>query len=355
MKRIAALAERSSLVWLGLLAGINLLFFLSFLIVAMVAAGRAQAQAPNCTGTDLAAKMQKDDPTAFAKIVAEAAKVPNGKGLLWKLEKAGQRPSFLFGTMHMSDPRVTTLPEAAQRAFDGAGTLVIETTEVLDRRKMMASLASEPELTMFTDKTTLSSLLSPKDAALVDKALDEHGIPPASVAKMKPWMLSAILALPQCEQARKQSGEAVLDIALAKQAQAAGKPVAGVETVADQLRAMASLPLSFHVKGLVDTLKLGPRIDDLNETMIALYRQGEIGMIWPFFRAALPEDADDQAGYAAFEEKMVTSRNKVMAEHALPLLANGNVFMAVGALHLPGPEGLVEDFRHAGYTVTALD
>jgi uncharacterized protein YbaP (TraB family) len=355
MKRIIALAERNSLAWLCLLAALNVLFFLSFLVVAMLAAGRANAETATCTGTDLATQMRRQDPAAFSKIEAEAARVPNGKGLLWKLEKPGERPSFLFGTMHMTDPRVTTLPPAAQKAFDDADALVIETTEVLDQKKMMASLASEPGLTMFTDKTTLSSLLSPKDAALVDKALDEHGIPPASVAKMKPWMLSAILALPQCEQTRKQSGEPVLDIALARKAQAAGKPVEGVETVADQLRAMASLPLSFHVKGLVDTLRLGPRINDLNETMIALYRQGEIGMIWPFFRAALPEDADDQAGYAAFEEKMVTSRNKVMAEHALPFLARGNVFMAVGALHLPGAEGLVEDFRRAGYTVTALD
>ncbi|TIO38533.1 MAG: hypothetical protein E5Y00_36465, partial [Mesorhizobium sp.] len=33
----------------------------------------------------------------------------------------------------------------------------------------------------------------------------------------------------------------------------------------------------------------------------------------------------------------------------------GNAFMAVGALHLPGPDGLVEDFRKAGYSVTAVN
>jgi uncharacterized protein YbaP (TraB family) len=355
MKRIVALAERSSLAWLGLLAGLNLLFFMSFLIMALLAASKAQAQVPACTGIDLATEMQENDPAAFAKIAAEAAKVPNGKGLLWKLEKTGQKPSFLFGTMHMTDPRVTALPAAARNAFDGADTLVIETTGVLDKKAMMASLASDPELTMFTGKTTLSSLLSPKDAALVDKALEARGIPPASVARMKPWMLAAMLAVPECELARKSRGEPVLDISLAQQARAAGKAVEGVETVADQLRAMASLPLSFHVKGLVQTLQLGDRVNDLNETMIALYRQGEIGMIWPLLRAAVPEEPGDGDGYAAFEETMVTSRNKVMAEHALPILGQGNVFMAVGALHLPGAEGLVEDFRKAGYTVTVAD
>ena len=54
----------------------------------------------------------------IAAIRAEAAKVPNGKGLLWKIEKDG-RVSFLFGTMHMTDQRVTSLTPAAREAFDG--------------------------------------------------------------------------------------------------------------------------------------------------------------------------------------------------------------------------------------------
>jgi uncharacterized protein YbaP (TraB family) len=275
--------------------------------------------------------------------------------LLWRLEKPGEKPSYLFGTMHMTDPRVTALPAAAQKAFDGSDTVIIETTEVLDQKKMMATLAKEPDLMMFTDNTTLSSLLSPKDAAAVDKALDARGIPPSSVAKMKPWILSAMVALPACELARKAGGAPVLDVKLAEEAKAAGKDVEGLETAADQLRAMASLPLSFHMKGLVDTLKLGDRMNDVNETMIVLYQRGEIGMIWPLFRTVLPDEADDPAGYAAFEQAMVTGRNKVMADHAAPILAKGNAFMAVGALHLPGEEGLVELFRKAGYTVTAVN
>ncbi|MDB5550701.1 MAG: polysaccharide biosynthesis protein, partial [Rhizobium sp.] len=39
---------------------------------------------------------------------------------------------------------------------------------------------------------------------------------------------------------------------------------------------------------------------------------------------------------------------------AEPMLVEGNVFMAVGAMHLIGDEGLVELFRQKGYTVTAI-
>lgn len=355
MKKAVALADRASLPLLSLLAALNVLFFLSFLLMALLATGKAHAEPVACTGNDLTVGLRKDDPAAYAKVEAEAAKTLNGKGLLWKLEKAGEQPSYLFGTMHMTDPRVVTLPQEAQKAFHAADTVIIETTEVLDQQKLMAAMLKEPDLTMFTDSTTLASLLSPEDATVMNKALDERGIPPLSVAKMKPWMLSAMVAMPACELARKAGGAPVLDIKLAQDAKAAGKDLEGLETVGDQLRAMASLPIAFHMKGLVDTLKMGDRMDDINETMIALYQRGEIGMIWPLFRVLLPEEEGDASGYAAFEEAMVTARNKVMADRAEPILAKGNAFMAVGALHLPGPDGLVEQFRKDGYTVTTLD
>ncbi|TIN36152.1 MAG: polysaccharide biosynthesis protein GumN, partial [Mesorhizobium sp.] len=313
------------------------------------------AEAPACGGSDLLAGLAKSDPAAFKKVETEAAAVPNGRGLLWKLEKPGEEPSYLFGTMHMTDARVTTLPAAAQKAYEGADTIIIETTDALDKAKMMAAMAAEPGLMMFTDNTTLSSLLSPEDAAVLNKGLDARGIPPLTVAKMKPWILSAMVALPACEVARQSAGAPVLDVKLAADAKASGKDVEGLETAVDQLRAMASLPLAYHMKGLVETLKLGDKVNDVNETMIVLYQRGEVGMFWPLFRTVLPDTADDQAGYAAFEQTMITSRNKVMVAHAMPILARGNAFMAVGALHLPGPDGLVEDFRKAGYSVTAVN
>ncbi len=129
--------------------------------------------------------------------------------------------------------------------------------------------------------------------------------------------------------------------------------MAGLETAIEQLQAMASLPLELHVESLVETMKLGDRIGDVYETMVDLYQTGEVGMIWPLFRAVLPSKEDE--GYAEFEETMVTSRNRGMAENAEPFLQQGGAFIAVGALHLPGEKGLVELLRRAGYRVTRAD
>ncbi len=43
-----------------------------------------------------------------------------------------------------------------------------------------------------------------------------------------------------------------------------------------------------------------------------------------------------------------------MAERLTPLLKDGGVFVAVGALHLTGKDGLVERLRGLGYTVTKV-
>lgn len=354
MKRAIALADRCADLSLKLLAGLNILFLISFLLMLLLATGEARAESPACTGKDLVAALAQDDPALLQKIRTEADRTANGRGLLWRIEKEGAAPSFLFGTMHMTDPRVTDLTPAARRAFEGADTVVIETTDVLDQAKAMAALAREPELMMFTDNTTLTSLLSPEEAEILSEGLQQRGIPLASVAKMKPWMLSAMVSLPACELARKADGAPVLDVKLAQDAKTAGKSLEGLESAADQLRAMASLPIRFHIQGLVETLRLGDKIDDVIETMIVLYRQGETGMFWPLFQAVLPGTAEDEVGYAAFEEAIITARNRTMAERAAPILARGNAFIAVGALHLPGPEGVVELLREQGYTVTPV-
>jgi len=355
MKRALAIADRLAIPSLKLIAAINVLFLLSFLVLLALASGQAHADTPVCTGKDMMADLAKNDPPLLAKIEQEAAATINGKGLLWKIETQGSTPSYLFGTMHMTDPRVTQLTPTAQQVFDGAGTIVIETTEILDQAKMMASIMKEPDLMMFTDGTTLMSLLSPEDQKAVQEGLAERGILLSAVIKMKPWMLSALVALPVCEMARKAAGAPVLDVKLANDAQAAGKKLEGLETITDQLRAMASLPMEFHLKGLVDTLKLGDRMDDVVETMISLYTQGDTGTFWPLFRAVLPNEEEDKAGYAAFEQAMIVERNKTMIKSAEPIIDAGNAFIAVGALHLPGPDGLIEQLRKAGHTVTAVN
>jgi uncharacterized protein len=348
-------ALRSDVI-LRLIALVNTLFFISFLFILAFASNQAHAEDIVCKGSNLVAEMRDKDPSAYKALEAEAAKTPNSAARLWKVEKEGLKPSYVFGTMHMTDPRVIDLTPEARAAYEGVDTVVIESIEILDEQKAAMTMLANPGLMMFDDQTTLTSLLSKEDAEKLNKGLTARGVPLVTVNKMRPWMLSAMIVLPACEQQRKKAGEPFLDLKLAQDAEAAGKSVDGLETIAEQLGAMNSVPMDLQMKGLVETVALGDKMDDIMETMIALYAEGQAGLIMPFMKTLAPEGMStmDEEAYGAFEEIVVTARNKVMAERGAQFLAKGNAFIAVGALHLPGEEGLVELFRKDGYKVTEL-
>lgn len=338
---------------LRIIAAANVLFFVSFLAVALFASTKARAEdaAPvACVGHNL---METLPAETLAKINAEGAATKNGEGRLWKIEKAGLKSSYLFGTMHMTDPRVIDLTPQAKTAYDSADTVVIETTEILDEAKASQALLAKPDLMMFTDATTLSSLMDPQDLPAFEKGMADRGMPLAAINKMKPWMIMGIVALPACEMARKKSGAPFLDIKLAKDAQSAGKKIEGLETMLEQVTAINSLPVKMSVQNLVETIKLGSKVDDVMETMIVLYTEGKIGAIMPLAKNVATDTKISDADYNDFEEKLINIRNQTMATRADKILAQGNAFIAVGAMHLVGDKGLVEKFRAAGYTVTA--
>lgn len=355
-------ARRLQDIGLWLLAAIHVAVLASLLLVlgmlsnadAHEAGKEASPKPPQetaCHGANLLDEMKAENPSAYDRIVADGDKVPNGKGIFWKIEKPGLAPSYLLGTMHVTDPRVLKMPDGAAEALAAVNTVVIESDEVLDDKKAMAGILAKPELTMFTDGTSIESLLSKDDLALLEKTLKKRGIPLSAVSRMKPWMLMSFVSLPACEMARKDQNTAFLDKRIALDAAAEGKTVKGLETFAEQLSAMASIPTDMHMKSLIETIKLGPKMDDIFETMTELYLSGDIGLTVPFLKQVAPEEGDD-AGYAEFEELIVTKRNHNMAERAAPILAGGNIFIAVGALHLPGDEGLVELLRKQGYSVS---
>ncbi|MCO5733596.1 TraB/GumN family protein [Rhizobium sp. SSA_523] len=333
------------------LAGLHLLLLLSFLLIlgALNPAGAAQDDA--CRGTDLLAAMRAEDPAGYARLQAEAAEIENGNSIFWKIEKPGLAASYLLGTMHVTDPRVLAMPDGAKAAAAAARVIIVESDEILDENKAMAKLLAKPQLTMMTDGRTIEHYLTPQEKSDLEAGLKARGIPLAAVSRMQPWMLSSFLALSACELARKTGGADFLDKQIAEDAAQAGRQVQGLETMEEQLEAIASIPTDFHVKSLLEMVRLGDRMTDVTTTMTDLYLKGEIGMMMPMLKVVAPDSAEGE-GYAQFEERVVTDRNHRMAERALPLLAEGGAFIAVGALHLTGDQGLVTLLRKAGYTLT---
>ncbi|OBZ94369.1 polysaccharide biosynthesis protein GumN [Pararhizobium polonicum] len=339
---------------LALIATLHVLFALS-LIVTLFSVSKARAEDVACGGKNLIAEMRTSDPARFAALEKEAAAVPNGKGTFWKIEKQGIAPSYLLGTMHVTDPRVLAMPKGADAAYQTAKTVIVESDEIVDDRKAAAAIMMQPGLTMFADGKSIKDFLKPEETEKLAAGLKERGIPLTLVAKMKPWMIASFVALPACEMSRKAAGASFLDKKLAEDALKQGKSLKGLETMVEQLQAMDALPVQFHLNALIETLALGDTVADVMETTTELYLSGDTGLIMPMMRAVSEEKStESDAGYADFEQRIITDRNRTMATRAQPILDGGAVFMAVGALHLPGKDGVIELLRKDGFTITSM-
>ena len=336
--------------------GLHVLALISFVVFTMFAVNTVQSEEidKSCIGNNLINELPSQ---ALDDARSEAAKTPNGQGLFWKISKDGKQPSWLYGTMHVTDPRILNLSDAVTKAIDQSDTVVIETLDLLDPLKAQAALLKNPELTMFTNGQKLTSTMSEDDKSFVEAELKERGIPASFVARMKPWMVMSLVSVPDCEQQRKASGKQILDFAIVERAKAQGKELKGLETILEQVTAMASLPIDFQIKGLVESLRLGDVLTDVSETMTQLYLEEDIALITPALKAVakeLGQEDNPDEDFGAFEAKIILERNYLMAERAEPILNDGNAFIAVGALHLPGEEGVIELLRKQGFQITRV-
>lgn len=292
----------------------------------------------------------KKHPDTYQKLQIKAEKTPNHSGLLWKITKPNVKTSYLFGTMHLSDPRISNAPAPVLALLDKSGTMIIETTDVLDPAFLVQILSTQPDLIQMQGNDTLSKLFSEEEQLELRQQLSKRNLSLAAFDKLQPWIVTNLLSIPQCESVHQAQGKVALDMTLAKRAQEQDKYLVGLETAAEQLEAMKALPMEFHHKGLLASVRALDEIDDFMETLTHLYFEGRIGLMAPILQA-LDEDGLSDEDYQKFEEIMVNKRNHNMMERGLTFFNHGDVFMAVGALHLPGEDGLVELLRAQGFTV----
>lgn len=259
------------------------------------------------------------------------------QGRLWRISAEGVEPSYLFGTMHSEHPDVIRLPAAVERAFARSERLVLEM--VLDETAILATVQAG----LFEPGRDLESVLPPNLYRETVQAMADYGIPEPILRRYKPWMIFSTLMLP-----RSRSGM-FLDLQLYQQAVAAGKPVAGLETAAEQIAVFDGMSMADQVSILRDTLDNLDRFDAWFEEMRRVYLGGDLDALARFSDGMMSDI--DPALAQRFQRRFVSERNQRMVERLRPLLRRGGAFIAVGALHLPGEDGIIALLREAGYEV----
>lgn len=314
----------------------------------------AEAAGETCHGNDMLAETKAKDPALFDKIMAEAAATENSNALLWKIERDGRPASYLFGTVHLTDERVTRFSPAMEKALADSKTIALEVSDLTENATTSVIAKSAP-LVMFTDGQRLDRLLSNTEYETVKGIIVRSGMPADFAALFKPWIVTMILSVSDCERSKVQRGERVLDMKIAEFGNARGMPVIGLETIPNQLEALADVPQSQQVNMLRASLKFADRTDDLMETLVRLYLDRKISAAMPFQIALARKVGIGDEAFAGFQQKLLVERNAKMSIAAAPLLDQGGVFIAIGALHLPGKNGMVSILRQSGYTVTPIE
>ncbi len=325
-------------------------------VLALLVPVSAQEIPAACVGKNLLSELQRTNPEEAAKVLKEASAVPNQGPLVWKVtSRKSKKPSWLMGTMHVTDTRIATLSPAVEAKVKAARVMVLELREVLNKQQLALKIASFKSVMNMPDGKSVWDVI-PDDQEMLIRHNPAIAMMPANkIEHLQPWVLAQSLSSPFCEQLR-QPFKRSLDETLAHLAHDAGIPVLGLEEVAEQVRVMSGVSMKEQVEGLVAAAGRKTSADDLYITMVELYLNRQVSALMPLY-ARLPEDKNEhlEKTNAKIMTALLDKRNIVMAKRARQYLDKGNAFIAVGALHLPGETGLVQLLRKAGYKVTPAE
>jgi uncharacterized protein YbaP (TraB family) len=260
--------------------------------------------------------------------------------LLWEVSKAGVEPAYLFGTIHSEDSAVLQLAEPVQQAFAASQAVVLEM--LLDVDAMMYSSTAM----LMMDGRSLSAMIGQSLFTQVSLAVQSRGIPEVVLDHMKPWAAAVTLSMPASE-----TGQ-VLDAMLYQNALQLDKAVYGLETVQEQLDVFESLSGADQIALLKDAVENFSDIDAMHAELLAAYQQRDLAGLMAISEASMK--TGEQRLADEFQQHLIVERNHRMADRMQKYLQQGKAFVAVGALHLPGEEGLLNLLEQQGYTVRRL-
>lgn len=310
-------------------------------------------QKPLCHTSSIINELDSRDRFKLETLLRNAANVENSQAMLWRVEKPGKFTSHLFGTVHVIDESLNALRPSVLQAIAQSNIVALE-AEQMSRAAMRYAMAQVGPL-MVTKDRPLQFLLSDDEMAFVEDAIDKAGYPKQMALGWRPWVVNMFLTDSPCQKLKAEAGLKSLDLLVADEAKSLNTRVVGLEKMAEQYEAMASIDDSAQAAWLKASIYLHNRLDDMAHTMAELYRFRRLSMVWDLTRELAPDVGLTDEVLTVIRRQLVDRRNARLTERAQPLFENGSAFVAVGALHLTGEAGMVANLRGLGFTVTPVE
>lgn len=263
---------------------------------------------------------------------------------LWTIEADGATV-HLFGTFHLLPDELNWRTDAVNTAFADADTVWFE-ADVLSPEAQAQMQSLIPQLGLNPQGVTLSSLLGDDTYAAFEAQTAELGIPAGNFEPVQPWLAGVTLGAMQLQSFGFNPATGV-EAVLSAEANASGKQLDYFETAEGQVRILAGLPMETQVEWLRVSLADMSDLRGEADRMVTAWATGDMDTLDAQVNGSI-RDAS-----AELYEALMVARNRNWVPQIEAMIASGGThFVAVGAGHMPGDEGVVELLQAQGYTVT---
>ena len=263
------------------------------------------------------------------------------RALFWSIHKQGNTAGYILGTIHSEDPRVLDFSAEFLDRLKSNGVFAMEMVPDLP------TLARLTEYMRYSPGKTLESVIGTKRFETLKSVISVYNMPPDLLNTMKPWAAMMTLSTPPPETGF------FMDLSLSLRASGNGLKVIGLETLEQQLSFLEEMPMPMQLSLLDQAIAEFDEVDQAHDLMVNTYLKNDLVELQKITNEQLETVTDEAGDY--FIESGIHARNRRMAETLLFQLEKDTVFVAVGALHLPGEEGLLNRLRQQGFELKPLD
>ena len=292
--------------------------------------------------------MKRFSTGLIVSLVALSAFAQSGKEnntLLWKISGNGiEKPSYLFGTVHMICKEDAYLSNNLIAAIEKTDRVYLE----LDMDNLFEMVGAMMKMKMNND-TTLADLLTPDQYQRTKQYFEKkNSLLPFSVLETyKPLVASSLLmeSSVDCDQ------QVAMEQLVMEEAKKNGKRIDGLETMAYQMSIFDSIPYKIQAQELFKSISSDDKESDGGKEykeLINAYKDQDLKKLGEMISKS------DQ-GVMQYEDLLLNNRNRNWVIKLKTLLKDKALVIAVGAGHLPGEKGLIELLRKEGYTVSPVE
>jgi hypothetical protein len=256
---------------------------------------------------------------------------------LWRISDEDSE-IYVFGTVHVLPPGLDWQTPELMAAFERADTVWFE-APANDPAAQVQTLLLVAELGMNPRGQRLSSELSPEGREALSTFARETGTPLALLEPMRPW-LAAVTLTATFVQAQGYDPMSGVEARLWPLARERGKGIDYFETLEEQLRFFADLPLGVQVGLFEQTVTEYNGAADLLDSLVTAWHSGDVAAIDRLVNGEMRAEAPE------VYDVVITGRNERWVGQIERLLDGaGAHFIALGAGHLAGDEGVIERLR----------